>query len=99
MTKLSLVEVTKVWRSEKTASGIARTRERSQMRAARRTMMVVLLDALMSRGFTMALYLSHTCCKLTQRDTTQSSDTKRFRLWKANQNNNILLNSFSNKKH
>lgn len=58
MTKLSLVELTlKVWRSEKMASGMARSREKSQMSAACRTMLVGLLGCFLSRGLTIALYL------------------------------------------
>ena len=44
-------------RSEKTASGTARVMEKSQITAARRTILAGALEAWMSMGFTIALYL------------------------------------------
>lgn len=47
------------------ASGTARSREKTQMSTARSTMLVVVLDVWMSRGFTMALYLVDILGRLT----------------------------------
>lgn len=59
VTKVSLVSaMLKAWRSEKTASGMARAKENIQMATALMQILTVVFDTCMSIGLTTALYLS-----------------------------------------